>query len=249
MTTKPSSYSVNPPYDYVEAAITYIPGTYWKSTRLRDHGLTDRKSRNGNCAYGTDGQLLNKVDLRVATGPFTVPAGRTDCAGGTSCTLAEEKQNFANWFQYYRKRHPHVAALGNAFDGLHGLRAGFFQFSNVSSNSWIVCEPISHVRLRHTTAAAPTELARADRRAVQDHRQRWRHADAEAMDYIGQEYKRTDAAAPITNYCQFNAGFVITDGFANGAAPSDLPVRATTTADAPSTTYPYNKQYNTNATR
>ena len=59
-----------------------------------------------------------------------MPAGRTDCAGGTSCTLTEERQNFANWFQYYRKRtHMMNAALGNAFDGLRGLRAGYFVFS------------------------------------------------------------------------------------------------------------------------
>lgn len=34
---------------------------------------------------------------------FTKYSGRTDCVGAT-CTLDEERQNYANWFSYYRSR-------------------------------------------------------------------------------------------------------------------------------------------------
>jgi len=91
---KPSGYSVGPNYDYTEAAITYTPGTYWKldpTTCGTMAAPVASNLANGTCAYGPDGLLLSRVDLRTAAGPFTVPAGRTDCAGGTSCTLAEER--------------------------------------------------------------------------------------------------------------------------------------------------------------
>ena len=215
MTATPSGYSVAQPYSYVEAAITYTPGTYWKVDSATCGTMASPVAANltnGTCAYGPDGQLLSRVDLRTAAGPFTVPAGRTDCAGGTSCTLAEERQNFANWFQYYRKRtHMVEAALGNAFDGLSGVRAGYFVFSNMSNltmydfdsgsnttNGTRLIGALYHVT-GNATAGTPTR---------------------KAMDYLGQQYRRTDAAAPITNYCQFNAGLVITDGFANAAGSS-----------------------------
>ena len=140
---KPSGYTVNAPYNYVEAAITYTPGTYWRVDSSNCGTMASPNTANltnGTCAFGPDGKLLYKVDLKAAAGPFTVPAGpppgRTDCAGGTSCTLAEERQNFANWFQYYRKRsHMMNAALGNAFDGLRGLRAGHFTFSSGANSA------------------------------------------------------------------------------------------------------------------
>ena len=222
MTTKPGGYAVNTPYDYVEAAITYTPATYWKVDRPRATRASRARLAAGTCAYGPDGQLISKVDLKAAAGPFTVPAGRTDCAGGTSCTLTEERQNFANWFQYYRKRHLLVkAALGNAYDGLHGLRAGFFLFRREHLGRCHACTT--------STAAAARPTRPADRlRCIRT------PADGgtptrESMDYIGQQFKRTDSAAPITNYCQFNAGFVITDGFATTGGPTVTPT-ATTTA-------------------
>lgn len=42
------------------------------------------------------------IDINAGT-TFTRHPGRTDCAG-SSCTRAEERQNFANWFVYHRSR-------------------------------------------------------------------------------------------------------------------------------------------------
>ncbi|HRE13209.1 MAG TPA: PilC/PilY family type IV pilus protein [Usitatibacteraceae bacterium] len=61
---------------------------------------------------------FQRVDIVAATG--TYPKGpssvRTDCAAATSCTYAEEIQNFANWWTYYRTRMALMkTATGRAF--------------------------------------------------------------------------------------------------------------------------------------
>ena len=196
MNAKPTGYSVNKPYDYVEAAITYTPGTYWKLDPTTCGTMASPNASNlanGTCAYGPDGLLLSRVDLRVAAGPFTVPAGRTDCAGGTSCTLAEERQNFANWFQYYRKRTLMMnAALGNAFDGLHGLRAGFFAFNDVGSSPTVTMYDFDATTGAPSTVADPTNNStRAIGALYQDHGQDFAGTKTRpAMDYLGQQFRR-----------------------------------------------------------
>ena len=42
----------------------------------------------------------------------------------------------------------------------------------------------------------------------------------DALNYIGQQYMRTDASAPIQYACQRNAAFILTDGFANASGPT-----------------------------
>ncbi len=248
MAVTPSGYTVNAPYNYVEAAITYTPGTYWKVDTTNCGTMASPNTTNlinGTCAYGPDGRLIYKVDLKTAAGPFTVPAGRTDCGGGTSCTLTEERQNFANWFQYYRKRsHMMNAALGNAFDGLRGLRAGYFVFSNAGNSPQA---PLTNLSMYDFDSGSSSTNAT---RAIGALYRVTGNATAgtktrPAMDYLGQQFRRTDAAAPITNYCQFNAGFVITDGFANGITAATSYGNYDNQAGS---AYPYNMTYGTNST-
>src|SRR4029077_16542947 len=130
--------------DHVDVAYGYVPGVYWQLANGSALCGTAAAPNQTNCAlelcaWGPDGQLLQKIDLTSPTAnpftAFTAPSTRTDCSGsGGTCTLSDEKQNFANWFQYYRKRHLMLnAALGNAFDGLHGLRAGYFNFNDMNN--------------------------------------------------------------------------------------------------------------------
>jgi type IV pilus assembly protein PilY1 len=42
----------------------------------------------------------------------------------------------------------------------------------------------------------------------------------DALNYIGEQYLRTDGSAPIQYGCQRNAAFVMTDGFANASGPT-----------------------------
>ena len=240
--------------DHADVSIAYVPGVYWKADTATCGVSTASKLSAGTCAYGPDGQLLLKVDLSTASGNFTgMPSTRTDCALGTTCTVAEEKQNFANWFEYYRKRHLMLnAALGNAFDGLHGLRAGFFRFNDVD-----IAPAVSMFDFDSSTGTAPATVADPTKNWAALIGQLVKNTGdgatptRESLDWIYTQYKRTGSGAPITNYCQFNAAFVITDGFASITYDSSKPGNTSLPTNygnydgqAPTATvYKYNKQY------
>ena len=61
LNVKPSGYSVSKPYTYVEAAITYTPGTYWRVDSTNCGTMASPNTTNlsnGTCAYGPDGRLI-----------------------------------------------------------------------------------------------------------------------------------------------------------------------------------------------
>lgn len=70
---------------------SFYPARYYTWTDSNGNGVAD----------ATDSHML--VEIRSSTSSYPKAATRTDCAGST-CTYAEEIQNFANWFSYYRKR-------------------------------------------------------------------------------------------------------------------------------------------------
>lgn len=73
-----------------------------------------------------DVRCFTKYDINSGAS-FKKYKARTDCAG-TTCTAAEEKQNFANWFVYYRTRlHIAEASLPETFLQLkdNKLRVGW----------------------------------------------------------------------------------------------------------------------------
>ncbi len=47
---------------------------------------------------------ITRTDIVPATATYGNRPSRTDCAAAPSCTYAEELQNFANWYSYYRER-------------------------------------------------------------------------------------------------------------------------------------------------
>ncbi len=69
---------------------------------------------------------------------YTKFPARTDCAGATSCTYAEEMTNFANWFTYYRTRFQMAkTSIGRAFVTLGSdFRVGFMTI-NFSTSHWL----------------------------------------------------------------------------------------------------------------
>lgn len=67
---------------------------------------------------GTTGNALSDfVQVKINSNTsFNKDADRTDCAAQNTCTQAEELQNFANWFSYYRnKLLAAKAAISNTF--------------------------------------------------------------------------------------------------------------------------------------
>ena len=223
--------------DHAEVAIPYYVATYYK----RDDTVVTPD------AYGVDGGRLVRVTVAPATPTYPKAATREDCAGA-SCTYDEEIQNFANWVQYYRKRTLSLnGALGNALDSVVALRGGYYVFNNTGSASY------------HTTGGAAvkmfdfdsTDTSQNDRRLL-GHLYSVHPSGGTptrvVLDRLGKQFMFTGATAPVTAPCQFNGGFIITDGFAN---PSGDPTWATnydnrTPAATPAPTAdPTNNPYNT----
>jgi type IV pilus assembly protein PilY1 len=75
------------------AVSNYYPAMYYTWTDSNSNGVVD----------ASDAHTL--VEIRSTTPTYTHKAGtRPECGAGTTCTYAQEIQNFANWFTYYRRR-------------------------------------------------------------------------------------------------------------------------------------------------
>ncbi len=82
--------------------------------------------------------LYSRRDILPATASYTRGANRTDCSVSGSvatCTYAQEIQNFANWFSYYRTRILTMkTTMGLSFAGLTDkYRLGFSTINNTAS--------------------------------------------------------------------------------------------------------------------
>ncbi len=96
--------------------VTFYPALYYRY----DPALS-------NCNKTTsDLDCFKRYEIKTDL-TFPHNGKRSDCAAPTSCTYAEEIQNFANWFQYYRSRILAMrAAVGQAFSGQNeAIRVGF----------------------------------------------------------------------------------------------------------------------------
>ncbi|MFK8053552.1 MAG: pilus assembly protein [Woeseiaceae bacterium] len=159
------------------------PDTYreWRQDLLITSGPAD--------VFGPGGECMERHEIR--NDGSTYPSGRS---------YAEEIQNFANWFTYYRKRHHAMrAGMTLAFSEITGVRAGLFTFNNrvntnmvsLTTNSDDFLDDLFNAR---GTGGTPTR---------------------QVVDFLGRQFERTDATAPIIEACQKNFGVIFTDGFAN----------------------------------
>lgn len=111
------------------SATTTASKTFWPATYFFHNG-GDRWSWNN----------YTKVEIRSTTSTYSGHGrqNRTDCAGASLgvCTYAEEIQNFANWYTYYRSRILSArAAIGQAFVSQpEGMRVGFGSINSSSRN-------------------------------------------------------------------------------------------------------------------
>ena len=172
---------------------------------------------------------------------------RTDCSGAvgsTGCTQAEERQNFANWFTYYRTRNLMArGALMESFAGIgNTIRVGFGRINlntgtsgRGASNAQLVDNVATSV-LESNTATYGGGGVRAFTQARKDQLFKWLQdlpADGgtplpDALDAVGTYYSRQDARGPytddpsvITNVVANNAScrrsyqLMVTDGYWN----------------------------------
>ncbi|RMF13160.1 MAG: hypothetical protein D6758_13720 [Gammaproteobacteria bacterium] len=144
-------------------------------------------------AIGPDGACLKKVEIKSGN---TFPSGRTYSA---------EIQNFANWFSYYRRRNQAMrGGLASAFQGLNGIRAGMFWINTRNDVTMLDLDDSTQLNTflkNHYTKSmgGGTPLRKA-------------------LEYAGNQFKRTDANAPVTSECQKNFTLLFTDGFNNNNA-------------------------------
>ncbi|PFH08814.1 type IV pilus assembly protein PilY1 [Collimonas sp. PA-H2] len=180
---------------------------------------------NGSSSQNNTSSNYTRVDILPSTATYTRAATRTDCAAASTCTYAEEIQNFANWFSYYRTRILMTkTSLGVAFSGISDrFRVGFATINDNSSRT-------------NTTAAnfVPLSTFSATQKTA------W-YAKLyaikpgggtpliNALNQVGQYYMgngMTGAPSstpdPIQLKCQANYTILSTDGFWNGTVPTTI---------------------------
>lgn len=174
---------------------------------------------NGGGPWNTSN--YTRVEIKSVNAPFPKAAGRTDCAG-TTCTYAEEIQNFANWYSYYRSSVLLArAGIGKAFaqQGT-GMRVGFGAINKGSTsidgvNTSTIIKGVRKFDGTDRTAFFSTLYGHTIPDAGTPLRK--------AMDDVGQYFSRTDDRGPWgetpgstggTQFsCRQNYHILMTDGY------------------------------------
>lgn len=110
--------------------------------------------------------------------------------------------NFANWFSYYGARNRSmISAMSNSLAMVNNLKVGYFTINNR--------QPVT---MRNLAVAADKAALYSSIYGLGASGQT---PNLQAVQYIGEQFRRTDAGAPISLMCQKNAGMLFTDGFSN----------------------------------
>lgn len=123
-------------------------------------------------------------------------------------------QNFANWFQYHRNRT--LAIIGASVEALYGvdnMRVGYFTINtrkNVTMHDLVTNRADLYAQIYGLNPYSGTP----NRRAV---------------EFMAEQFRRTDDGAPVIRACQRNGGMLFTDGYTNSG---DTPVGSYNNADA-----------------
>lgn len=180
-------------------AMAYFPATYW----VKESCTVPSTPSIGtdSCTTAPDGSTLQRYEIKSGN---TFPSGRT---------YAAELQNFANWFQYYRKRNLMLAgAMGMTMEYLTGMRIGVIPFNNLSGN----------ITMYDADATANTANRLRVAGIFYETQGNGGTPTRETLRYIGEQYKRTDQTSGKYNVvqfaCQRNSAFIVTDGFANASS-------------------------------
>jgi len=222
-------------FSTIESTNFYIP-RYYKWTDLNGNGELDATpspaNEDSSCASNrvlgcSEGEL---VEIRNDGTLFPRSAARTDCqTSGSSCTYAEEIQNFANWFTYYRSREfTAKAALGVVISKAQNLRLGY---AKLNSESNILPVESMNTSERTGAKAALLDAVYATnssggtplRRSLRDAGRYYECVANDIFDSSG-ETSAGNSACPILpapdGNCQQNFTLLITDGTWNGSSPS-----------------------------
>lgn len=211
------TYNFNVGWMYVT---NFYPARYYTWTDSNGNGLVD------------PGDSHTLVEITSTPTPMTPTppasymgsAARTDCAAAPVCTYAEEIQNFANWFSYYRKREYSAKnAIASVVADINFGRVGYGTIHNNNS----VNIPV---------ASMNTDPASGNKRSVMDSiyttvsgggtplrvnlRNMGRYFECDGGNFFG----ASGSNCPILpasqgGMCQQNFTILMTDGYYNGWNP------------------------------
>ncbi len=188
-----------------------FPAEYYRWTDTDGDGVVD----------ADDGR--ERVRIEPSTPTYLGGPNRSDCAAAPICTYAEEIQNFANWYTYYRKRgYAAKAALGQVIASSTSLRLGLWRIDRGLGRQVAgMDDPAERAGLLQALYASPiTCLNQYDgcpgtitRRALQS--VGWLFAG---------ELEAEGLASPILpeeqgGTCQQNFAVIVTDGWWDGPEP------------------------------
>ncbi len=182
-----------------------------------------KKFNTTSYIYPRYGRFI-RTDIVAATPTYakSATAVRPDCPSATSCTYAEELQNFANWYQYYRTRMAMMkTATGRAFLPIDDrYRVGF-----------ITINPGSPVRSTANVASDFRYLPIATFNSTQksdfydilyDQTDHGSTPLRQALSRVGRHYAGVTTGInsgmpqdPITHSCQQNFALLTSDGYWN----------------------------------
>ena len=173
---------------------------------------------------------------------FPKVAARLDCSGtvgSTGCTQAQERQNFANWYSYYRNRNLLArGAMMEAFATVgNTIRLGFGRINNPTGTVDTVSTTVIESLAAGTSGSyggggvRPFDQTRKTQlfNWLMDLPASGGTPLPAAMQAVGEYYSRTDAQGPYTDIpgsansvsnnktCRRSYHLMMTDGYWNGA--------------------------------
>lgn len=189
-----------------------------------DPGLYYRLGKNASGQYldATSASNYTRFTINASSGTtFTKYAARTDCTGST-CTRAQERQNFANWFTYYRTRGLLArGAVAEAFsESTDTFRVGYGRINKGSGSIDNVDTRVIQSGVRDFTASRKSTLFD------------WLYSLPatggtplrRAMQEVGNYYSRSDSRGPWSEVpgsnnntadktCRRSYHLLVTDGY------------------------------------
>jgi type IV pilus assembly protein PilY1 len=188
-----------------DVAIPYYPATFYK----KDATCT---AAAPGCVSAPDGNKLRRYEIKAGN---TFPSARS---------YADEMQNFANWFTYYRKRILMLnSSMSLVLPKLTNMRMGMVRFNSQATPT--MADFTSSATAYQTLMGSLQSIDPSGGTPTR-----------ETLKYIAEKYSSSTSGL-IQFSCQRNATMVITDGFAYATTVTPPAYSSTRTAGtAPNTT-------------
>ncbi|WP_374012084.1 pilus assembly protein [Pseudoxanthomonas koreensis] len=185
-----------------ELYIEYYPATFYLPT----NALPEIPGYPNAYAGMSGTEIQDACGTGCSLWKFTIPAGNTVAA-----------RNYANWFTYYNNRHKAaVAAASHALADVNNMRVGYFTINNRNTVTMYDMDDVTQKKAlfgSNTSSPGSSTLLGL----VSDGNGT---PNANAIDFMGTQFKRTGDGAPIISACQKNAGMLFTDGATNNQSVS-----------------------------